>query len=1065
MAHKIAYMVIHGHGYVTKNMGTSTVTGVELVAEDVPYGTNLYDIYDIETTFSSGYNSSIFDIEEEVGSRVIVSNFESARNVPDGEYTLIGYNSGNGRITIRIHVDAGSPTPTTGDANLGSMRIEDFFKFSNSSPPDFVTGENARSRWISNILRDGLELTIGRKIDVLKAGFASVDGLTIKTNYDDSPAFKELLQTNIISKTISVSGQLLATDRMDFNVEYPGDYTNAGYRVIYSDDTNVYFGVSNSLPGRINANNGSLFEFYPVWLNREAIIITGDLPDTNSSGRNVRQSSVIRGVLRTYPVTHAPATIVIDRVPPMTGRICQIIQIDSDAYSNFFEEEQFFGAIDNVLFENGFSEFKIEISDITITGFRQKFAAKLSPNISSLGTYKPGAAPLMYFDVDDIHPILSPDISRGSWQWFKHGKALYRLYDKTKALTNGTNAFVSSIKYTSDSDGVASGNAFYRTRYLAYPVIVNSNNDRLDDFYIIEKSEDSSDQDQYIYPKIEYNGNARQRRRFGLETDDVIRGENSYLVRKISDDGFYDGTLSGGNVFSTNVVKLDYEGYGQHDEKDMSLAHLFSTENIPDSEVDIAPRYPFGQAFLNLNLTSPAEKYIPAGILALQILTSGDGIVGGKNNGPFDVLPYNMGLGIPIERVYLESFGVYEDTLNPGTYVFDPLFSECVAAGADRWADAIFLNVGATVDSFENVAKWLTDVILKPLSVGITQYKDNNDLKYKVRAFELSKLSPRDQEELDSFKSINDDDLIYEYDTNLNVSSEINSENVLESVSFTYYRITELINEGNITYNQTIKSIRTFPLGGTDDTLTNASIYTYVQGNPIIEELKFPLYYKNDAGYIYGAGRLDSISTNRLNQFSNPTIVVKIVTEIDKDIQVGDKVSLEISNLIEPQTGNFGFSGFGYCIEQKTNILRGYKESTIITFLLAGLQFSLWAPSAQATGAVSGRTFTFETQIFTNSSMYTNDVSSFAVGDKILLYDQNFILRSENNGGLPDPREIDSINVGLNTITITSDFTDSSSSSITPNAGDIIVLAEKTEQNTQTQVSWGYMNDYETIWR
>ena len=194
---------------------------------------------------------------------------------------------------------------------------------------------------------------------------------------------------------------------------------------------------------------------------------------------------------------------------------------------------------------------------------------------------------------------------------------------------------------------------------------------------------------------------------------------------------------------------------------------------------------------------------------------------------------------------------------------------------------------------------------------------------------------------------------------------------------------------------------------------------------------------------------------------------MKFYTDIEESktgttkIAVGDRVSIDgFSAVIDTQTGQRGVTNLGYCIAQKTDVLRGIIENEVILLGAFSLQLSRWAPSGEIDAVTSTLIFDLAQNIYTEAP--ERDAEKFSIGDEVLLYDENFVLLSEDGAGNPDPQTI--ANIVGDQITLNSPFTDGAGLPILPAITNIVLLAEKTLQPISTQRKYGYQNDDETTW-
>lgn len=1051
---KIAYLIFHGYGFVSERIQTSTITNVTNV---------IADIYDVEMLYTP--TASIPAMEPQVGSRVVLDNYDAARNIPDGEYTIVAADDAITRVTVRGRFPV---VPTVGAAGIGRLRFEDFYKFSNAPAPAFVTGEEAQARWITNISKDGLSLTLGQKIDIIKAGFASVDGASVELVYNTDPIFLKLI--SFLIDTIEDTGNVtISTDRMARGVTItnpvpPAGITPflAGYRRTLPTDITIDFANTNPLPASILADSGVGFENEPVWLNQEALIIYDDIAANNNSGDPIRRVDAIRGVLRTQAALQAPGTILINGLPGAEGQVIQVLTITDDALFYDDEVEEFFGICENVVFENNQNSVILELSDISLTGFRQKFAAKITDRIVSNNLAGPDE--VQSLTIHSENNFIAESNAGGNWRWVKIGNACMRLENRTLDITDPSfGAYIEEMTPIVDEFGTF----VYETLYNFYPVFQGTDTERYDDWYVVAHSTNAEDQGNYAYPK--YLGITEDTRVTRIVVSSAPVPENSYLIASNPFDlgeAYTDNTFgSGAGTPESNVICLDTREDAPQ-QLSFELAHLFEQ---PAGSIDIQGYLFAGGTTTDFGIVKQTfapgfnEKCLPAGIICLQILTSGDGLVGGSPNGPFDVLPYNVGLGIPLERIDIESFGVYFDETS-GRYVFNPKAEPCRIKGANLWADTTFLNSVITIRDTENIASWLNKNILSPLAVGVASSNDPITNTKTIRAFSFANIQPTDPETLDFINTNNTitEGQIYKVlNQSIQTSMETKGTDIVESVSYRYWRLIKQINRTTPT-QITIKAVPVEAITDSEDVASYARLFTYIQSRPILEELS--LYPAHRANRNLGEDRVARIGRQRVAQYSAILPKLTFYTDIEQSktgatkIAVGDRISLQnFTSVIDTKTGTRGISGLGYCVAQKVDVLRGVIENEVVFVGNFDLQLSRWAASGEIDTVTSNTVFDLFPTSFSGL-----DAARFSIGDEVLLFDENFVLLSEDAGGNPDPQTIGNI-VGSQ-ITLNSPFTDAGGAPILPSSTNIILLAEKVLQPVSTQFVFAYQNDNTSVW-
>ena len=185
--------------------------------------------------------------------------------------------------------------------------------------------------------------------------------------------------------------------------------------------------------------------------------------------------------------------------------------------------------------------------------------------------------------------------------------------------------------------------------------------------------------------------------------------------------------------------------------------------------------------------------------------------------------------------------------------------------------------------------------ILSPLAVGVASSNNPLTNQKTIRAFSFANIQPTDPETLDY---INNNNTIQEQNIfkilgrSIDTSMETKGTDIVESVSYRYWRLIKEINR--ITPTQvTIKAVPVEAIEDSDDIASYARLFTYIQSRPILEELK--LYPAHNANKRLGEDRIARIGRQRVAQFSSVLPKLKFYTDIEESktgtskISVGDR--------------------------------------------------------------------------------------------------------------------------------------------------------------------------------
>lgn len=1056
--YRIGYLILHGYGYVTRRITTTTVTAVTQVDGD---------IYDVEVTWA-GYYSTL-NIEDEIGSRMICENWEAARNVDDGEYTLVDVTSGGTRIVLRGSFPDGAPT--TGNTGTGTTRIEDFYKFTNAPPPNFVTGDNAKSRWIQCIPEDGLNPTVQQQVDLFKAGFSNLSGITINMAYLESNSAQTRLVKFVKGLIYDDADKVVRLDYLNADA-YGANGNNTNLVYPRWNDTSIQISNIDPIPDNFVGNDAADWGYAPVWLDREAILIDSQ---TIPGSPTYSTLTVIRGLLRTLPRQHAPGVALIEYLPGLMGTTCQLLSINSDDYYLASEEELYYGLVESVRIGKSQTEIYIEVADATVGAFAKQINASFSDEIVNQPTCEWIDIPVHNMSILSDNPFIGQN-SETSWQWIKIGKMTFKLRDWTYEDNNGDYpSWAKAIQRTETGKYLVS----YRLKpWFAYLDVYSAGTPQfinLDTGYIVEPSEDTNDQNQYIDVLTLASLGYRYRdnridKTYVVQADGLETGINTSFGNNDPTDVQPYPLLYFFNAEDPTSLSVDSSAYSDTinnfigDESQLAarqeaeLCHLFSQP----SEVN-GVSITFAQSYYNgsNNQFNPFQGFklnkqrISVATILLQILTSGDGLCGNSPNGPFDVLPYGMGLDIPLERIDLNSFGFIE--VSDTEIAFSPTAIQCAEKGADRWSDLILNNVHISKKDSGNIAKWLTDNILKQFGIGIGATRINGT--WKIAAFPLHGIVPDNNLVKNSIAaSIDDNDLYFDLNRDIDFQSEIISKNIIESIELSWQNYTSKISEGASTYNQSFKAIAIAP--GDDIGSILPKIYSGVQSAPISDKFKFCPWSPLPGLAI---GKVGAILNDRVKDFSQVLLNLEFWITLDTPVNIGQKVLLDFDKVINQFTGERGLNTvIGLVVGQKIDFSSRLQNIKVIA-LRSDVPLDTWAPTAEIDSGATTNITCVDQSKYANVNLYTKDYEAFEAGQEVLLYSTNWELLSIDGSGDPDPRTI--ISVTGADIKLSSAFTDSGGSNISITSGMYLVLANKGDQLVSQQAIWSWINDGISYWR
>jgi hypothetical protein len=970
------WLQLAGHGFVTADHPSSTVLSTTLISGNV---------YDVEVLFTPIYAPAVFEMANQVGSRIVVKDYPAGLNIPDGPYTLVAVDAGLSRLTFRGEF---AVAPVAGPAIAATVRVEDFYKFCNFIP-DFVTGTDAKQRWLQVIETDAFSATLGQKIDV-KGGVASFDGFSLSCIYQNTPPVTRLLRTRFevatdVLNNFMITGDEWAVGQTTFVTKKGPDNPGAQYD-------------ATQLPGD------------PIFIDKEAVIIQriGGLdPDFN------RQLDVSRGVLDTQDFYHDTSSVIYAGLQTAQSAICFIKQLNIETSLGYFEALNVYtGIIENVSFGNGINTFNLEISPQIFASQKNSFAAKINTKSKDVGKQPSTPRQVVVFE---------QQVPFATWRWAKLGDVCLRLRDPFNPATGHTGSLF-TVEPIAGSQGLY--DVYLYLDYIVYDPTATGTF-IADNGVIVTPSAND----------IEFEKKSRRFPRLvgevGIFYDDDLgevvdtrTGDPSTKNReslyiKGAEEGEALLTRSSGlappYTRSYEVIHYDLEKWiADGGQTKVEPAHVF------ENQIGLIPEY--------TDYTDSAELECSAVQCILQVLTSnyGDG-----SNGPFDTLPYGVGLGIRQDTIDWDSFGIDPDTSS-------------VLEGLSRIAYEKlrynFINIHFTINDTAKINEWLTKNVLQPLNLGVVQTSEG-----KVRLIDTA-----DLRNIDGLDILTDNDLEYENGgRNLAVDLSYDASNLFDRVTINEKRLYK--NPGNLDQPQDIITTvipSLFISDEFDETGLSARLFSFLQAEPLTYDVPFT-----------GDRSIANFVSNFVGTYSN-VIPNLTFTGRKSALEIGEKFSFNFSQVIN-SSGERGVQGVGIILDKKTNILaeQAKYRAVILPFLEDA---TLWAASGEINFINSNTDFIITTNRYTlTSGAYLdgviNDASSFEVGDFIVLYDENFVMLSVDAAGNPDPREITSI-ISPNNIIIASAFTDGAGVPIAPTSEQIIQHADRSLQTPVPQNYYAWFN-------
>ena len=953
---KMVWVQFVGHGFVSANEPAQVITNATNVSGNV---------WDIEVLYTPTYPPATFLMDDQVGSRVVIEGM-SANNIPDGPYTLTAFDSAGSLATFRGEFGV---APVVGAVPGATIRIEDFYKLCNDIP-DFVTGSAAKERWLQVIENDGFSVSLGQRINV-RGGVASFDGFSVSCLFQNTPGITRLLRSQF----------QITTEAGSTNFIIAGDQ--------WAQAATLVEKRGSAFPDPIYDASDPAFGFEPVVMDKEAIIIQS-IGGLSPAGN--RELNVTRGVLESQDFYHQVNSVLFAGLQTAQATLIRVRTIETDAES-FLEEEQIYsGIVENINFANGLETFSLEVSPQIFASNKNAFAAKLVDQGSfyPYGEYAPGVP----FQTPVGVPIMFVEqgVPFGTWRWAKFGDVCLRL-----RRSNDPTVYPNQFNSRPSRDGSGRWEVGYYVDIITYdPSLIGTPLQEFtaDNYVIISSSNEDIDFEPKSrnFPRIIGDGSIFLDD--GVDTT-TTREERSReaLCFEDADNGLFSRTspIGGPPTLEFFVQHFDVNKFAESGAQ-ITLAHIF--ESVVRPPIDYTEKTPC------LELECEAAQLI------LQVLTSnfGDG-----SNGPFDVLPYGVGLGIDQEDIDFQSFGILTGTVPATGAPSEVSFTKL------RYN---FVNAYITGKETEKINDWLTKNVLQPLNLAVVQTTAG-----KIKLIDTTNL-----QNVPGLPFIQEDDLEYDLGgRNLVIGLEYDSSNLFDRISVKEERLWVNPAEGQITISHYLPSVGVSP--DIDETGIASRVFSFLQAEPLTFEMPF-------AG---PTSSLDFAVRKFIQNYSN--IIPNFDFVARKDLlEVGGNFSLNLPNVIN-SNGQRGVQGVGIVIDKKTDYL-GEQSRYKVALLPIIQNATAWAATGEIDVVASNIQFDLLLNRFTKVGTsdlidtITNDPTGFNVGDQIVLYDENFVMLSVDAAGNPQPQTI--LNIVGTQITLNSPFTDAAGVPILPVSGQII---------------------------
>jgi hypothetical protein len=565
-----------------------------------------------------------------------------------------------------------------------------------------------------------------------------------------------------------------------------------------------------------------------------------------------------------------------------------------------------------------------------------------------------------------------------NWQWVKIGKAAFRVESFYIVNTEeGTNR-------TNGQDGFV-----IRRSTILNERIVNDGGIGLLNGVMIERASDANEFAKINYPAIyptsqannRYPGNDEESRQ---SREDLIESilSNNYLV------------YNQPSLYFQPTYQIDRM---VKDNSELEMVHVFEPQHFgPDNNFVFDPASLFNTMAIGCN---------PIDLLLQILLTKGgtgtNTFVFEGTTFNFDVLPVEIGLGYSPNQIDLASFlRTAELFKNNNVY---------------------FSNAFIAAEDAEDMLAWIDKNVLKPYLLSIS-----TDSRGKIQLTELCDSARRPDmavlTDSDLFQLAGEVPVTFTRDSSALVSR------ITYSFTRPYLTPDNSFSKDTVNYRYAFDGI--------------ADHYRSLGSADVSSKPKFAPFFSVNEAQAFGdyLGRY-------LGNYRSPFPVVECFVDQDfgsNTFTVGKYQILNLSRLPNAN-GNLDSNLFGIClvVKRQKDILNGVDKLTLaVVETINTNNLIRFAPSAEVDSGSTGTVIKLVDSIFipTFLSDYDSDAESFKVGDSVLLYDENFVLRSTANAPL-----IDAIN-NATEFEIDTDFEDGGGP-IVPAASDIIVLSKKSDQS------------------
>ena len=709
----------------------------------------------------------------------------------------------------------------------------------------------------------------------------------------------------------------------------------------------------------------------------------------SATGSDPYTLTMTRGLLRTEGSVHPYGSLFFDGFTTPAGKVAEVLLGFEGAtiYDDFNAILE--GPVTNIGYDDGVIAQTLEISSDLIKTVRK--------SVGDLET------PVRFREsVDEIEYFSQ---FGKSWNWVKIGKMCLRIasLDQDRdAMPNYDGSLRLDI-IKSEEDGRSPSGEFGYVRYIS--AIIKERSVEIDgqgrlNGVMIERASSADEFARYNYPIRPPAALANER--FPSNDEESAQNRADFMAQLIEKNYLIYQSVGLTRPPAFNIEQMVAAN------SELEMAHIFEPQHFgPDNTYNWSIATEVDTATIGCN---------PIDLLLQMLLTNvGDGtntFVFEGSTYDFDVLPGELGLGLKAENMNIQSF--------------------MEAAEQFRTNNIFLSNVYINAEDADDLAGWIEKNILNPFLLSLVT--DNNG---KLQLTQLA-----DSARKSTMVELTDNDL-FDFGRGGPVTFSRDSGALLSRITYKFNRPyltpTRAESKDIVNFRYAFDGIADHyrPLGAEDLEFSTAFA-------PFFSDTESTAF----ADYL---GRY-------LGNYRSPFPVVEVY--VDQDFQtdafsVGKYQIVNLSRLPNADgTLASNLFGVGLVVKRQKDILNGLDKMTIaVVETLNTSEQVRFASSAEVDTGSTGTVIQLVDSVYipTFLSDYTSDAESFQVGDAVLLYDENFVLRSTAN-----TPTISAVNSSTE-FEINTAFQDGVGA-ITPAAGDIIMLAEKADQTiTGTINGFAYM--------